>query len=236
MTELKTRELFADRDASLAYPYLLDFTYPWEALGAISEMILAIGAELSPSLFEKIGEDVWVARSARVAASASIAGPAIICEEAELRQGAFLRGGALVGRGAVVGNSTELKNCILFDRAAVPHFNYVGDSILGYRAHMGAGAVTSNVKNDKTPVRILYRGERIDTGRKKLGAMIGDLAEVGCGSVLNPGTVIGRMSRVYPLSSVRGYVPGDSILKSQDRIVKKQKPAAERLRVSGVMK
>ena len=153
------------------------------------------------------------------APSAAIAGPAIICEGAELRQGAYLRGGTLVGRGAVVGNSTELKNCILFDRAAVPHFNYVGDSILGSRAHFGAGAITSNVKSDKTPVCVLYEGEPIETGRKKFGAMVGDGVEIGCNSVLNPGTVIGRMSRVYPLSSVRGCVPTLHIYKGAGRVV-----------------
>lgn len=218
MKELQTRALFGDPDASLAYDYLADFRYPWEALDGIGEMIRALGATLPCAEYEEQSEGIWVARSAQVAKSAMLCGPCIICAEAEVRQGAFIRGSALVGRGAVVGNSTELKNCILFDGAAVPHFNYVGDSILGYRAHMGAGAITSNVKSDKTLITVRVGDERIPTGRRKFGAMVGDLAEVGCNSVLNPGTVIGRMSRVYPLSSVRGVVPAHHIWKREGAV------------------
>lgn len=219
MKELQTRTLFGDADASLAYGYLLDFRYPWEALDGIGEMVRALGATLSESEYEEQSEGIWVARSARVAKSALLCAPCIICAEAEVRQGAFIRGAALVGRGAVVGNSTELKNCILFDGAAVPHFNYVGDSILGYRAHMGAGAITSNVKSDKTLIAVRSGDKQIPTGRRKFGAMVGDLAEIGCNTVLNPGTVIGRMSRVYPLSSVRGVLPAHHIWKGDGRVV-----------------
>lgn len=219
MKELKTRALFTDPDASLAYPYLCHFEYPWEALAGLADMIRAQGDCLSRAEYEERVEGVWIARSARVADSARFAGPCIVCAEAEIREGAFIRGAAMIGRGAVVGNSTELKNCVLFDGAAVPHFNYVGDSILGYRAHFGAGVITSNVKSDKTPVSVAYANGRIDTGRKKFGAAVGDLVEVGCNTVLNPGTVIGRMSRVYPLSSVRGYVPALHIYKREGAVV-----------------
>lgn len=215
MNELKTRALFTDPDTSLAYPYLCHFEYPWEALGGLADMIRAQGDCLSHAEYEERAEGVWIARSARVDESAHLSAPCIVCAQAEIRSGAFVRGGVMIGRGAVVGNSTELKNCVLFDGAAVPHFNYVGDSILGYRAHFGAGVITSNVKSDKTPVSVAYGGKRVDTGRKKFGAAVGDLAEVGCNTVLNPGTVIGRMSRVYPLSSVRGYVPALHIYKRE---------------------
>ena len=174
------------------------------------------------SEIRKLDGDIYISRSASVAKSASIGGPCIICEGAEIRHCAFIRGSAIVGAGAVVGNSVELKNCILFDGVQVPHFNYVGDSVLGYKSHMGAGAVTSNVKSDKTPVSVSIDGERLPSGRKKFGAMLGDFVEVGCNSVLNPGTVIGSHSNVYPLSSVRGYVPKNSIYKSKDSIVEKQ--------------
>ena len=219
MKELETRALFCDPDTSLAYGYLCHYRYPWEALAGLSDMIRVLGECLSRAAYEEREEGVWIARTARVAESARIAGPCIICEEAEVRVGAFIRGAALVGRGAVVGNSTELKNCVLFDGAAVPHFNYVGDSILGYRAHFGAGAVTSNVKSDKTPVSVRAGSERIETGRRKFGAAVGDLVEVGCNSVLCPGAVIGRMSRVYPLSSVRGYLPALHIYKGEGKVV-----------------
>lgn len=219
MKEVQTRALFCDPDTSLAYGYLCHFRYPWEALAGLSDMIRVQGECLSRAEYEEREEGVWVSRTARVFESARIAGPCIIGHEAEVRQGAFIRGAVLIGRGAVVGNSTELKNCVLFDGVAVPHFNYVGDSILGYRAHFGAGAVTSNVKSDKTPVTVRVGEERIACGRRKFGAAVGDLAEVGCNCVLNPGTVIGRMSRVYPLSSVRGYLPSLHIYKGEGKVV-----------------
>ncbi len=222
MEELKCKSLYRDPDTSLAYDALLAFTYPWEALGSITDIILAIGATLSPDAFDRVGENVWISKQATVAPTASVSGPCIICEGAEVRHCAFIRGSALIGRGAVVGNSTELKNCILFDGVQVPHYNYVGDSVLGYKSHMGAGAVTSNVKSDKTPVTVKYGNTRIETGRKKFGACLGDLVEVGCNSVLNPGTVIGVSSNVYPRSTVRGFVPANSIFKSQDDIVTKK--------------
>ena len=213
--------LYRYPEHSIAWPLLSAHEYPWEALDGIKAYILSLGATLSEEEYTRIGEDVWVAKTARIAASASLNGPCIICADAEIRHGAFIRGSAIVGAGAVVGNSTELKNCILFDGVQVPHFNYVGDSILGYRSHMGAGAITSNVKSDKTLVKIRYGGECIETGRKKVGAMLGDLVEVGCNSVLNPGTVIGRETNVYPLSSVRGYVPEACIYKAAECVVKK---------------
>lgn len=222
LDELKIENLFENPEKhTRAAKYLAGFVYPWEALSGISEMILSLGKTLDPETFEERGEGVWIARSAKVAPTASIGAPCIIGEEAEIRHCAFIRGAALVGRGAVVGNSVELKNCILFDGVQVPHFNYVGDSILGYRSHMGAGSVTSNVKSDKTPVTVKVGGERIETGRKKMGAILGDRVEVGCNSVLNPGTVIGKDSNVYPLSSVRGFVPEGHIFKNQNQIVKK---------------
>lgn len=222
MEELRISSLWQEADKSIAYPYLAAFTYPWEALSAIGSMIEEIAGSLPHDEFEEIAPSVFVAKSARIAKTACIDGPCIICENAEVRHGAFIRGKAIVGRGAVVGNSTELKNCILFDGVQVPHFNYVGDSILGYRAHLGAGAVTSNVKSDKSYVAVRCLGRCVETGCRKFGAMLGDYVEVGCNSVLNPGTVIGRYSNVYPLSSVRGYVPPESIFKSNFNIVKKR--------------
>ncbi|MCI8360577.1 MAG: UDP-N-acetylglucosamine pyrophosphorylase [Clostridiales bacterium] len=197
-------------------------TYPWEALDCLADFIRELGKTLPADRFRQTGEAVWIAKSAKVFDSAYIAGPCIIDEEAEVRHCAFIRGGVLIGRGAVVGNSTELKNCLLFDGVQTPHYNYVGDSILGYKSHMGAGSITSNVKSDKTPVSVRAGGKRLDTGRKKLGAMLGDFVEVGCGSVLNPGTVIGSHSNVYPLSGVRGFIPAGSIYKNQGEIVEKQ--------------
>lgn len=220
--EMTVKALFGYPEHSVAWEYLTCFTYPWEALSGLSEYIRALGAALSPETYEKRGEDVWVARSAKVAPTAYVAGPAIICEGAEVRHCAFIRGSAIVGAGAVVGNSTELKNCILFDGVQVPHYNYVGDSILGYKAHMGAGSITSNVKSDKSLVTIAIDGERLETKCKKLGAMLGDGVEVGCNSVLNPGTVVGKNSNIYPLSSVRGFVPADSIYKSRNDVVIKR--------------
>ena len=204
-----------------AAPLLEKVTYPWEALEEIGAFILSLGETLSAEDYDHPADDVWIAKSAVVAPTASITGPCIIGPETEVRQCAFIRGKALVGAGCVVGNSTELKNVILFDKVQVPHYNYVGDSILGFKAHMGAGSITSNVKSDKTLVVIHDGAEAVPTGRKKVGAMLGDGVEVGCNTVMNPGTVIGRGSSVYPLSCVRGTVPEKSIFKSQDRIVEK---------------
>ena len=194
---------------------------PYDVLPHIGEFIVKLGESLPADRFEKRGDDIWIAKSAVVAPSACLNGPAIIDEEAEVRHCAFIRGNAIVGKGAVVGNSTELKNVILFDGVQVPHYNYVGDSLLGYKSHMGAGSITSNVKSDKTLVEIRCGGEKVKTGRKKMGAVLGSFVEVGCGSILNPGTVIGSHTNVYPLSSVRGYVPGGSIYKKQGEIVQK---------------
>ncbi|MBQ9979650.1 MAG: UDP-N-acetylglucosamine pyrophosphorylase [Oscillospiraceae bacterium] len=195
--------------------------YPWEVLGDISDFILALGKKLPANEYEQVGEDVWIAKDAKIFTSAYIGGPCIIDHEAEVRHCAFIRGSAIVGKKAVVGNSTELKNVVLFDGVQVPHYNYVGDSILGYKSHMGAGSITSNVKSDKTLVVVKNGDEEIATGRKKFGAILGDNVEVGCNSVLNPGTVIGRGSSVYPTSSVRGVVPEGHIFKAQDNIIKR---------------
>jgi len=199
-----------------------DAVYPWEILSGISAFILQLGNTLNEEEYEKTGEDIWIARTAKIAPTAYINGPAIIGKGAEIRHCAFIRGNAIVGEGAVVGNSTELKNVILFNKVQVPHYNYVGDSILGYKAHMGAGSITSNVKSDKQLVVVKDGKDRIETGLKKFGAMIGDEVEVGCGSVLNPGTVIGPHSNIYPLSSVREVVPGNSIYKKQGEIAEKR--------------
>ena len=196
--------------------------YPWEVLPKISAFIVELGNTLSSEDYEKRGENVWVAKSAKVAPTAYINGPAIIGKDAEIRHCAFIRGNAIVGEGAVVGNSTELKNVVLFNKVQVPHYNYVGDSILGYRAHMGAGSITSNVKSDKTLVVVKDTEEQIATGLKKFGAMLGDCVEVGCNSVLNPGTVVGRNSQIYPTSCVRGVIHENSIYKKQGEIVEKQ--------------
>ncbi len=206
-------------DETIAKDLFDGVTYPWEVLPKISEFILQLGESLPFSDYDLVGENVWIAKSAKVFDSASIHGPAIIGKDAEVRQCAFIRGNAIVGEGAVVGNSTELKNVILFNKVQVPHYNYVGDSILGYKAHMGAGSITSNVKSDKKPVVVKTPDGNLETGLKKFGAMLGDEVEVGCNSVLNPGTVIGRGSRIYPLSCVRGYVPAGSIYKKQGEIV-----------------
>ncbi len=208
-------------DQTIAKDIFNGVTYPWEVLPKISSFILELGARLSEDEYEKRGENVWVAKSAKVAPTAFINGPAIIGKDAEVRHCAFIRGNAIVGEGAVVGNSTELKNVILFNKVQVPHYNYVGDSILGYRAHMGAGSITSNVKSDKTLVVVKNGEEKIETGLKKMGAMLGDHVEVGCNSVLNPGTVIGRNSNVYPTSCVRGVIPAGHIFKRPGEVVKK---------------
>ena len=219
---LTVAKLFASTEHTLASPYLKRMTYPWEILSAIPDMIREIGKSLCEEEYDRVGEDIWIAKSATVAPTASISGPCIIGKDTEVRHCAFIRGAALVGNGAVVGNSTELKNCILFDGVQVPHYNYVGDSVLGYKSHMGAGSITSNVKSDKTNVTVLCDGEKVETGRRKLGAILGDFVEVGCGSVLNPGTVIGAHTNIYPLTSVRGYIPANSILKKEGCVVKKQ--------------
>ena len=208
-------------DETIAKDLFEGATYPWEVLPKISAFILQLGSTLSEEEYEKIGEDVWIARSATVAPTAYIHGPAIIGKNAEVRHCAFIRGNAIVGEGAVVGNSTELKNVVLFNKVQVPHYNYVGDSILGYKSHMGAGSITSNVKSDKKLVVVKDGEEKIETGLKKFGAMLADHVEVGCGSVLNPGTVIGRNTNIYPLSPVRGCVPANSIYKNKDEIVTK---------------
>lgn len=219
---LTVRELFRSPEHTLAWEYLAGFTYPWEALDGLKDFIVRLGQTLSPEVYACREENVWIAKSAKVYPTATIIGPAIIGERTEVRPGAFIRGSVLVGADAVVGNSTELKNCILFDRVQVPHFNYVGDAILGYASHMGGGAITSNVKSDKTPVVIKGEGFALPTGRKKVGAMLGDFVEVGCNSVLNPGTVIGEHSNVYPLSAVRGYIPAGHIYKAKGEVVKKK--------------
>ncbi len=221
MNTITIKELYS-LDKTIAAGVFEGLTYPWEALSKIKSFILELGATLDPEKFEKRGEDIWVAKSAKVFPSAYIAGPCIIDEDAEVRHCAFIRGSVIVGKGSVVGNSTEMKNTIIFDNVQVPHYNYVGDSILGYRSHMGAGSITSNVKSDKTLVKVTVGDERTETGLKKFGAMLGDFVEVGCGSVLNPGTVIGKNSNIYPLSSVRGTVPANSIYKKQGEVVTKR--------------
>ena len=222
--KLLAKNLF-DYSRTIAKPLLETVDYPWEALPKISEFIIELGKTLDPEIYEQREENVWVAKSAKVFDSAYLGGPLIICEDAEIRQCAFIRGSAIVGKGSVVGNSTELKNVIIFNSVQVPHYNYVGDSILGYKSHMGAGSITSNVKSDKTLVVVkdVYdTKEEIETGRKKFGAMLGDHVEVGCNSVLNPGTVIGRNSNIYPLSRVRGVIPANHIFKDKDNVVLKK--------------
>ena len=204
---------------TLAGDYLAQFQYPWEALDGIKDLILRLGLSLDPAEYEERAPQVWVHKTASIAPTAFLGAPCVIGPETEVRHCAFIRGSALVGAGCVVGNSVELKNVILFDGVQTPHYNYVGDSILGFKSHMGAGSITSNVKSDKTLVVVRNGGERLETGRKKFGAILGDHVEVGCNSVLNPGTIIGRASRVYPLSSVRGAVPPDSIFKGPGTIV-----------------
>ena len=211
-----------DLTHTLASNYLQGFTYPWEALAGIGDMILSVGEKLPEEEYQHPVEDIWIAKDAVIYPNNYIKGPCIIGHRTEVRPGAFVRGNALVGDDCVVGNSTELKNVILFDNVQVPHYNYVGDSILGYKAHMGAGSITSNVKSDKLLVVVKDGSEEIATGRKKVGAMLGDRVEVGCNSVLNPGTVVGRDSTVYPLSCVRGVIPANSIYKDKEHIVIKK--------------
>lgn len=220
MEECKICNLY-NLEETMAKELLERYTYPWEVLPYINDFIIKLGNTLDIEKYEKVGENVWIAKTAKVAPTACINGPVIIGENAEIRHCAFIRGKAIVGEGAVVGNSTELKNVILFNKVQVPHYNYVGDSILGYKSHMGAGSITSNVKSDKKLVIVKNGKEQIETGLKKIGAMLGDEVEVGCGSVLNPGTVVGKNSNIYPLSSVRGVVPEKSIYKNKNEIVKK---------------
>ncbi len=213
MDAIRTVDLF-DLTKTRAEEMLKKCTYPWEALSLIGETVIAVGRMLDAAEYNHPSEDVWIAKSASVAPTASITGPCVIGERAQVRPGAFIRGNVLAGADVVIGNSCELKNCILFDCVQVPHFNYVGDSILGYKAHMGAGAVTSNVKGDRKPV-VVHGEKNYETGRKKFGAMLGDYAEIGCNSVLNPGTIMGKNSQVYPLTSVRGVVPEACIVKGE---------------------
>ena len=216
----KIEELL-DLSHTIAAPLFEGKEYPWEVLDDIKSFILALGPTLPEEEYEQVSEGIWIARDALIFPSAYIAAPCIIDHGAEVRHCAFIRGSAIVGKNCVVGNSVELKNVVLFDNVQTPHYNYVGDSVLGYKSHMGAGSVTSNVKSDKTPVTVKDGDARIETGRKKFGAILGDFVEVGCNSVLNPGSVIGRHSNIYPTSSVRGLVPADSIWKDRDNIVAK---------------
>ena len=220
MKEMTVAEMYT-LEETIAKDIFEGVTYPWEVLSKISAFILQLGETLPEEEYDKVGENVWIAKSAKVFPSAYINGPAIIGKDAEVRHCAFIRGNAIVGEGAVVGNSTELKNVILFNKVQVPHYNYVGDSILGYKSHMGAGSITSNVKSDKKLVVIKTPKGGIETGLKKFGAMLGDEVEVGCGTVLNPGSVVGNHTNIYPLSSVRGYVPAGSIYKRQGEVVEK---------------
>ena len=221
MEECKITNLY-NLEETIAKELLQKATYPWEVLPQIKEFIIETGNKLDPEKYDKIDKNIWIAKTAKVAKTAYINGPVIIGENADIRHCAFIRGSAIIGDGAVVGNSTELKNVILFNKVQVPHYNYVGDSILGYKAHMGAGSITSNVKSDKKLVVIKNGQEKIETGIKKVGAMIGDNVEVGCGSILNPGSIIGRNTNIYPLSSVRGVVKENSIYKNQNEIVEKK--------------
>lgn len=220
MTNVKITELY-DLTHTIAADYLKQFTYPWEALKGIGELIISLGNQLNPDEYDNPAENVWIHKTAKVFPSAYIGAPCIIGANTEVRHCAFIRGSALVGDNCVVGNSVELKNVIIFDNVQTPHYNYVGDSILGYKSHMGAGSITSNVKSDKTNVVIKSNGDTIETGIKKIGAMLGDYVEVGCNSVLNPGTVVGRNSNIYPTSCVRGVVPADSIWKTGGVVVSK---------------
>ena len=221
MNNVKITELY-DLTHTIAADYLKQFTYPWEALKGIGELISSLGNQLNPDEYDNPAENVWIHKTAKVFPSAYIGSPCIIGANTEVRHCAFIRGSALVGDNCVVGNSVELKNVIIFDNVQTPHYNYVGDSILGYKSHMGAGSITSNVKSDKTNVVIKSNGETIETGIKKSGAMLGDYVEVGCNSVLNPGTVVGRNSNIYPTSCVRGVVPADSIWKTGGVVVSKK--------------
>ena len=218
--QIKTYE-FLSLENTVAKDLFIGDEEPWKILSKISTFIVELGLCLPSEKYEKLKENIWIAKNAKISKTACLNGPLIIDDYAEIRHCAYIRGNAIVGKNAVVGNSTEIKNSILFDRVQVPHYNYVGDSILGYKSHMGAGGITSNVKSDKSTVKVSYNGEKIDTGLKKFGAIIGDYTEIGCNTVLNPGTIIGRNSNIYPLSSVRGFVPENSIYKSASEIIRK---------------
>ncbi|MBQ3052672.1 MAG: UDP-N-acetylglucosamine pyrophosphorylase [Clostridia bacterium] len=220
MTEISIKKLFENIDAKIA-PIFEGAEYPFQVLGKIGDYIKALGPTLDSEVYENKGENIWIAKSAKIAPTAFINGPCIIGENTEVRHCAFIRGNALIGNDCVVGNSTELKNVVLIGKVQVPHYNYVGDSILGYGSHMGAGSITSNVKSDKTLVTVKIGDKRVETGLKKFGACLGDFVEVGCGSVLNPGTIIGKNSNIYPLSSVRGFVPSNSIYKKAGEVAEK---------------
>ena len=220
MKELQISSLYT-LEETIAAGLFDGATYPWEVLPKIKDFIIELGKSLPADKFDEVKENVWVAKSANVYPTAHINGPAIIDEEAEVRHCAFIRGNAIVGKGAVVGNSTELKNVVLFNKVQVRHYNYVGDSVLGFKAHMGAGSITSNVKSDKTLVKVRTQNGDLETGLKKFGAMLGDYVEVGCNSVLNPGTIIGKNTTIYPLCSVRGYIPENSIYKRLGEVVEK---------------
>lgn len=220
MSDIRITDLY-DLSETIAAELFEGVTYPWEVLPKIHDFILELGRKLPKDIYEEKGENIWIAKNASVAPTACLNGPLIVDEEAEIRHCAFVRGNAIVGKGAVVGNSTELKNVVLFNKVQVPHYNYVGDSVLGYKSHMGAGSITSNVKSDKTLVMVKGKDVCIETGLKKMGAMLGDFVEVGCNSVLNPGTVIGRHTNVYPTSMVRGVIPADSIYKARTEIAEK---------------
>ena len=217
----KIKDLY-DLNETIAAKLFDGVEYPWEVLANIGDFIIELGKTLPKDKFDHPQEDIWIAKDVTIAKTATLNGPLIIDEGTEVRPGAFIRGKVIVGKDCVVGNSTELKNVILFNNVQVPHYNYVGDSILGYKSHMGAGSITSNVKSDKTNVVIKYEGDKIETGLKKMGAILGNYVEVGCNSVLNPGTIIGSNTNIYPLSSVRGYVPKGSIYKKQGDIVEKR--------------
>jgi len=221
MENITIKNLY-DLNQTIAKDIFEGVTYPWEVLPDIKNFIVTLGKQLPADIYEEKGENIWIAKSAKVAPTACLNGPLIIDEDAEIRHCAFIRGSAIVGKGAVVGNSTELKNVILFDKVQVPHYNYVGDSILGYKAHMGAGSITSNVKSDKTLVVVKGEDSVIETGIKKVGALLGDYVEVGCNSVLNPGTVVGRYSNIYPTSCVRGVVPEGHIFKNDGTVIQKK--------------
>ena len=221
MYEKFKAENLLDLSKTIAGDIFKDCVYVWEALPKIKEFIIKLGETLPEDVYEKRGENIWIAKNAKVAPTAYINGPVIICENAEIRHCAFIRGSAIVGENAVIGNSTELKNCIIFNNAQVPHYNYVGDSIVGYKAHLGAGSITSNLKSDKSLVTIPVGEEKLATGLKKFGAIVGDNVEVGCNSVLNPGTVVGRNTNIYPLSMVRGFVEENSIYKKKGEVAEK---------------
>lgn len=219
--DMKINQMF-DLNQTIAAKLFEDVLYGWEVLPKIKEFILELGKNLPKDEYEEVSEHVWIAKSATVAPTACINGPVIIDKNAEIRHCAYIRGNVIIGEGAVVGNSTELKNVVIFNTVQVPHYNYIGDSVLGYKAHFGAGAITSNIKSDRSNVTIQYHGEKIETGLRKIGAIVGDLVEIGCNSVLNPGTVIGKNSNIYPLSMVRGFVPENSIYKKAGEVVEKR--------------